>query len=128
MLFFGGWGFTWDIWKFPGEGSNQSCSWQHSHGKTGSKLHLQPTSQFMATQDPQPTEQGQGSNPHPHGYELGLSPLSHEGNSMKKTLAFLIELAWERNKSIFILYGIRKFFIRVIYETVPYTIAQKWWI
>ena len=29
----------------------------------------------MATLDPQPTEQGRGSNPHPHGYSLGsLTP------------------------------------------------------
>ena len=36
---------TCGIWKFPGQGSNQSCSWglRHSHGNTGSELHLQPT-------------------------------------------------------------------------------------
>ena len=38
------------------------------HGNAGSEPHLRPTSQFMATQDPQPTEEGQGSNPRPHGY------------------------------------------------------------
>ena len=32
-----------------------------------SKPHLQPTPQLNATRDPQPPEQGQGSNPHPHG-------------------------------------------------------------
>ena len=39
----------------------------HSHNHTGSELHLQPTSQLMAMPDPQPTEQGQESNPKPHG-------------------------------------------------------------
>ena len=33
----------------------------------GSKPYLLPTPQLMATLDPQPTEQGQGSNPQPHG-------------------------------------------------------------
>ena len=39
-----------------------------SHSNTGSKLHLQPTPQLIAMPDPQPTEQGQGSNPQPHGF------------------------------------------------------------
>ena len=39
----------------------------HSHGKAGSEPHLQPTPQLTGTLDPQPTEQGQGSNPKPHG-------------------------------------------------------------
>ena len=39
-----------------------------SHSNMGSELHLQPTSQLMATPDPQPTEQGQGSNPQPCGH------------------------------------------------------------
>ena len=34
----------------------------------GSKLHLQPTPQLRAMPDSRPTEQGQGSNPRPHGY------------------------------------------------------------
>ena len=29
---------------------------------------VQPTLQLTATLDPKPTKQGQGSNPHPHGY------------------------------------------------------------
>ena len=37
-----------------------------SHSNATSEPHLQPTSQLMATLDPQPTEQGQGSNPQPH--------------------------------------------------------------
>ena len=38
----------------------------HSHSKAGSKPCLQPTPQLTAMPDPQPTEQGQGSNPQPH--------------------------------------------------------------
>ena len=37
-----------------------------SHSNARSEPCLQP--QLTATLDPQPTEQGQGSNPHPHGY------------------------------------------------------------
>ena len=63
-------GCTCDIWKFLGYGSNQSCSspasLYHSHSNARSKLRLQPTLKLMATLDPQPTEQGQGLNPHPH--------------------------------------------------------------
>ena len=33
----------------------------------GSEPRLQPTPQLMATPDSQPTEQGQGPNPPPHG-------------------------------------------------------------
>ena len=38
---------------------------RHNHSNTESEPHL-PTPQL--TPDPQPTEQGQGSNPCPHGY------------------------------------------------------------
>ena len=34
----------------------------------------------------QPTEQDQGSNPHPRGYQPGSSPLSHNGNSASTCL------------------------------------------
>ena len=37
------------------------------HSNAGSEPHLQPTPQLMARPDPQPTEQGQGSNPQAHG-------------------------------------------------------------
>ena len=40
----------------------------HSHSNLGSQLCLPPTPQLMATVDPLPTEQGQGSNLHPRGY------------------------------------------------------------
>ena len=33
-----------------------------SHSNVGSEPHLQPAPQFMATPDPRPPEQGQGSN------------------------------------------------------------------
>ena len=39
----------------------------HSRSKLGSKPRLRPTPQLTATPDPQLTEQGQGSNPQPHG-------------------------------------------------------------
>ena len=38
-----------------------------SHSNARSKLRLLPTPQLTATRDPQPTEQGQGPNPQPHG-------------------------------------------------------------
>ena len=40
-----------------------ATSLRHSHNNAESKPHLQPTPQLTATPDPQPTEQGQGSNP-----------------------------------------------------------------
>ena len=39
------------------------------------KPHLQPTPQLMATPDPQPTEQGQGSNLKPHDSQLDSSTI-----------------------------------------------------
>ena len=45
-----------------------AASLRHSHSKVGSELCLRPTSQLTAAMDPQRTEQGQGSNLHPHGY------------------------------------------------------------
>ena len=40
----------------------------YSHSNAGSELHLRPTPELMVTPDPEPTERGQGSNSHPHGY------------------------------------------------------------
>ena len=37
------------------------------HSNVGSEPRLQPTPELMATLDPQPSKQGQGSNPQPHG-------------------------------------------------------------
>ena len=49
-----------------------SASWCHTHGNTESKPPLWPTPQLTAMLDPQPTKQGQGSNPHSHGHCLGF--------------------------------------------------------
>ena len=40
----------------------------HSHSNARSKSPLQPIPQLTAMPDPQPTEQGQGSNPRPQGH------------------------------------------------------------
>ena len=40
---------------------------RHNHSNVGSEPGLQPTPQLTATPDSQPTGQGQGSNPQPHG-------------------------------------------------------------
>ena len=67
-------------------GSSQARGWMgivaaglhHSHSNnTRFKLCLQTTPQLMTMLYPQPTEQGQGSNPHPHGYQLGSSLLHY---------------------------------------------------
>ena len=39
----------------------------HSHSNAGSEPGLRPAPQLTAMPDPLPTEQGQGSNPQPHG-------------------------------------------------------------
>ena len=44
-----------------------ATSLHHSHNNEGSRSLLQPTPQLTATLDRQPTEQGQVSNPKPHG-------------------------------------------------------------
>ena len=38
------------------------------HSIIRSEPHLPPTPELTAMPDPQPTEKGQGSNLHPHGY------------------------------------------------------------
>ena len=40
---------------------------RQSHSNAGSEPRLQPIPQLTATPDRQPTEQGQGPNPQPHG-------------------------------------------------------------
>ena len=42
-----------------------------SHSNEGSEPHLLPTPQLMAMLDAQPTDRGQGLNPHAHGCWLG---------------------------------------------------------
>ena len=56
-----------------------AVSLHHSHSNLGSEPHLQTTLQLMAVPDSQPTEQGQGSNPHPRGYQSDSFPLCHTG-------------------------------------------------
>ena len=70
-------------------GSSQARGWigavaaslHPSHSNSRPELQLRPTPQLTANPDPQPTEQTQGSNPHPHGCQSGSFPLSHNGNS-----------------------------------------------
>ena len=71
-------GCTHSLWKFPGQGWNQSCSCQPMLQPQQCGIQLTP--QFMATSDPPPTEQSQGWNPCPHGYQSDSFPLSHDGN------------------------------------------------
>ena len=40
---------------------------RQNHSNEGSEPRLQPTPQLTAKPDRQPTEQGQGPNPQPHG-------------------------------------------------------------
>ena len=61
----------------------------HSHSNARSEPCLQLTSQLTATPDP-PTEQGQGSNPPPHGSLSDSFPLRHDGNSR---IVFLISFS-----------------------------------
>ena len=57
-----------------------TASLHHSRRNVESNPHLWPTPQLKATLDPWPTERGQGSNTHPHGYWLDSFPLCHSGN------------------------------------------------
>ena len=77
-------GHTLGIWKFPGQGSNQSysASLHHRHSNAGSEPPLQTTSQLWQCQILNPLRRARESNPHPHGYQLGLFLLSHNGNSL----------------------------------------------
>ena len=67
----------------------------HSHSNTGSWPHLWPTSQLMATPDPQPTEWDQGLNPHPHGYLSDSFLLCHNGNSRTSKATLKRVNRWE---------------------------------
>ena len=44
--------------------------------------YLRPTPQLTATPDPKPTEQGQGSNLHPHGYKSDSFPLRRKNSGL----------------------------------------------
>ena len=43
IIFFSFYGCTYGIWKFPGQGLNQSCNCSLCLSNTGSELPLQPT-------------------------------------------------------------------------------------
>ena len=51
-----------------------------SHAR--SQPRLQPTPQLAAMLDPEPTEQGQGLNLRPHGYQSDSFPVSHDKYTM----------------------------------------------
>ena len=77
-------GCTWGTWNFPDQGSNPSysCCPTPQPEQRGSKLHLRPSPQFMAMLDAQLTEQGQGLNVHPRGYQLHYFPQCHNRNAL----------------------------------------------
>ena len=59
-----------------------AVSLYNRHSNSGSKPRVLPIPQFTAMPDPQPTEWGQGSNPHSRGYQTGSLPLSYNRNSL----------------------------------------------
>ena len=59
-----------------GQTGAAAASPHHSHSNTSAKQHLQLTPQLTAMPSSSSAEQGQGSNPNPHGSWLGLLPLS----------------------------------------------------
>ena len=93
LSFFFFYGHTCSLWKFPGQGLNQSCSWglpvphpQHHWNWAASVTYAQ----FTAMSDPQPTEWGRGSkiqcrvlNAWAQWNSCGqiLNPLCHNRNS-----------------------------------------------
>ena len=54
----------------------------YSHSNAGSESRLQPIPQLTTMPGPWLTEQGQGSNPQPHGYKSDSFPLCDNGNSL----------------------------------------------
>ena len=78
FLFFIFWSFqghTHGIWGFPGQGSNQSYCCQPT--PQPQQLGIIHHSSWHCWQ---PTERGQGSNPHPHGYQTDSLLLCYQGN------------------------------------------------
>ena len=70
-------GHTCSIWKFPGKGSNQSCSGQH----------MPQPHQMRVVSATYTTDGGKvGQNLHPHGILVGSLLLSHNGNSASGSL------------------------------------------
>ena len=85
-------------------GSSQTRGWIRAvaaglcHSNMGSEHCLQPTPRLMVMQDPRPTEQGQGSNPCPHG---GSFMLCNKGNSQGTSLKCRL-LGFYNNASIWL--------------------------
>ena len=73
--FYGRTGRTCHTWKFLGQGLNPPASLHHSQNNTRSKPQVGPTLQLATMLDPYSTEQGQGSDPHPH--RDGVRSLTH---------------------------------------------------
>ena len=75
-------GHTRDIWKFPGQGSNRSCSCQPTPQPQQRRIRGTSANDITTRGNARSlnTERGQGLNPS-HGYQLGSLPLSHEGHS-----------------------------------------------
>ena len=76
----------------------------HRHGNAGSEPRLQPTPQFTAMPDPQPTEQGQGLNPQSHGYQLDYATGFHCATMRSPYFTFLTTLVacgsfWARDRT-----------------------------
>ena len=65
--------------RLGGWGSNQSCC--HRPTQEPQQCQIQAASVTKTMPDPLPTEQGQGSNPHPQRHCRVLKPLSYSSNS-----------------------------------------------
>ena len=57
-----------------------ASSLHHSHSNAGFQPRLQPTPQFTATLDSQPTDWGKGLSLHPRGYQSDSFLLRHNRN------------------------------------------------
>ena len=92
-------------------GSSQTRGWIGAtaaglhHSNLGFELSLWPTPQLRAMPDPQPTDGGQGSNPHPRGYQwvlfLPRKELPRPGSCFSSSLSFSREI---QNKVYLLIY------------------------
>ena len=74
-------------WKFPDQGSNQSCRCQPQPQPHG----IQATTSTDTTAHGNTAEGGQGLNMQPHGYQSDSFPLHHNGNP-KRSLYIISHL------------------------------------
>ena len=66
-----------------------------------SKLHLWPTPQLGATPDTSPTEQGQGSNLHPHGHYVGfLTHWATMQTPLKVIFGKILKFVWPHPRHV----------------------------